>query len=108
MLRSRPALRRPADSHPEVVLPNWTPIHPDLGDPSIGFSVEIDHPEWHLGTDAAGYDDRRDRQVRLAGGWVERVWTNEVDPIRPGLIGELLTAHRRQREVWTHRRTASV
>ena len=127
VLRSRPALRRPADSHPEVVLrmalaaaglalepqptvvlPNGTPIHPDLGDPSIGFYVEIDHPEWHLGTSAAGYDDRRDRQVRMGGGWVERVWTNELDPIRPGLVGELLVAHRRQREAWALRRTASV
>jgi hypothetical protein len=127
VLRSRPELRRPADSHPEIVLrealaaaglllepqpmlvlPNGREIHPDLGDPSIGFYIEIDHPEWHLGTANASYDDRRDRQVRLGGGAVERVWTDEIEPMRVGLVGELLAAHRRQRDIWTRTRTAAV
>ena len=69
---------------------------------------ELFDPEWHLGTANASYDDRRDRQVRLGGGAVERVWTDEIEPMRVGLVGELLAAHRRQRDIWTRTRTAAV
>ena len=116
VLRSRPAWRRPVDSHPELVLlealrtaglaletqvsvrlRDGAIVHPDLGDPTCGFYIEIDDHEWHGGRLDSTYDDRRDRQVRLVGGAVERVSTDEITPLRRGLIGELLEAHRRQR-----------
>jgi hypothetical protein len=115
VITSRPAWRRPADSHPEIVLralldkvgihltpqvalrlPNGQIIHPDLGDPAVGFYVEIDDHEWHSGRLASTYDDQRDRQVRLAGGWIERVSTDELRPLRRGLLRELADAYHRQ------------
>lgn len=115
VLTARPAERRPVDSHPELVLasmlaaigvhlapqvelrlPNGQVIHPDLGDPAVGFYVEIDDHEWHSGRSASTYDDQRDRQVRLGGGWIERVSTAEISPLRPGLLAELREAYHRQ------------
>jgi hypothetical protein len=115
VLRSRPAWRRPVDSHPELVLlsalaraglhlqtqvelrlPDGTVVHPDLGDPAIGFYIEIDDHEWHGGRLDARYDDHRDRLVRLGGGWVERVSTDDLRPPRPELVRQLVDAHRRQ------------
>ena len=48
-------------------------IHPDLGDPVVGFYVEVDHHTWHDPSASIDYDNDRDRQVRLAGDVVERV-----------------------------------
>jgi|CXWL01.1.fsa_nt_gi hypothetical protein len=115
VITSRPAWRRPVDSHPELILrtllddvgvhlrpqvslrlPNGQTIHPDLGDPAVGFYIEIDDHEWHSGRLASTYDDQRDRQVRLGGGWIERVSTDEITPVRPGLLGELRETYRRQ------------
>lgn len=118
VLRSRPAWRRPVDSHPELVLlkalrsvgleletqvaltlPDGSTIHPDLGHRECGFFIEIDDHEWHGGRLDSSYDDRRDRQVRLAGARVERVSTAELRPIRPGLVAELAQAHRQQHDL---------
>ena len=115
VLESRPSWRRPADSAPELVLrnllegvgvhletqvglclPNGAVIHPDLGDAAVRFYIEIDDHEWHGGRAASMYDDQRDRQVRLGGGWIERVSTDEITPLRPGLLTELRTAYLRQ------------
>jgi hypothetical protein len=115
VLRSRPMWRRPVDSHPELVLrdalaaaglvlecqvqlqlPDHTTIHPDLGDPACGFFIEIDDHEWHGGRLDARYDARRDRQVRLLGCRIERVSTDDITPLRPGLVPELREAHRQQ------------
>ncbi len=116
VLRSRPAWRRPVDSRPELVLLKAmaragvelrtqpevhlggdVAIHPDLGDPGCGFYIEIDDHEWHGGRLDSAYDDRRDRQLRLLGCWVERVSTDDLRPVRPGLIDELVAAYRAQR-----------
>ena len=118
VLTSRPAWRRPVDSHPELVLlaamatrgvhlqtqvklmlPNGPTIHPDLGDPSVGFYIEIDDFEWHGGRIESTNDDRRDRRVRLGGGRVERVSTDEIDHLTPELLDELVAAYRQQRSV---------
>jgi hypothetical protein len=113
VLTSRPTWRRPADSHPEIVLrnalaaqglrlqtqvklelPDGSTIHPDLGDPACRFYIEIDDHEWHGGRLARTYDAYRDRQARLVGARVERVSTDEISPMRRGLITELVTAYR--------------
>jgi hypothetical protein len=116
VLTSRPAWRRPVDSHPELVLvkvlrdrgvsldtqvavtlPNGRTIHPDLGDPSIGFFIEIDDHEWHGGRLAATYDAQRDRQVRLIGGRIERVSTDEVRQMSSRFVADLVDAYRQHR-----------
>lgn len=125
VLESRPAFRRPVDSHPELVLlkaltqvgvrldaqvtlalPNGAVIHPDLGDPTIGFYVEIDDHEWHGGRLDATYDDRRDRHVRLGGARVERVSTDEVRTSLPQIVAELADAYRQQRSASLSHRPA--
>lgn len=116
VLTSRPAWRRPVDSHPEldllralerrgvqlrtqvsVRLPNGITIHPDLGDPAIGFFIEIDDLEWHQGRLPSANDDWRDRQLRLIGARVERVGTDEVAAMPPALVRDLLEAYRQQK-----------
>jgi hypothetical protein len=115
VLNSRPAWRRPADSHPEIQLraaleragvrlhpqapvrlPNGQTIHPDLGDPDVGFFIEIDDHEWHGGRLSSRYDDDRDRQVRLIGGWIERVSTDDLDPVNWAVVRDLVRAYQRQ------------
>ena len=54
-------------------------IHPDLGLPSDGFFVEVDHLTWHGGRRESAYDRWRDTQVRLAGACVERVSDVAID-----------------------------
>jgi hypothetical protein len=116
VLTSRPAWRRPADSHPEIVLrnalatrglhldtqvrldlPDGSTIHPDLGDSAARFFIEIDDHEWHGGRLARTYDAYRDRQARLVGARVERVSTDEITPLRPGLLADLASAYRQHR-----------
>lgn len=116
VLSSRPTWRRPADSHPELalrralglagvalepqvalVLHDGHKVHPDLGDPEVGFYVEIDDHEWHGGRLDATYDRQRDRQARLVGARIERVSTDEVALMPPALIASLATAYRQQR-----------
>lgn len=59
--------------HPPITLLDGSVIHPDLGDPVVGFYVEVDHHTWHDPSASIDYDNDRDRQVRLAGDVVERV-----------------------------------
>jgi hypothetical protein len=118
VVTSRPAWRRPVDSHPEllllnelarhgvhlrtqvkVTLPDGQDIHPDLGDPGCGFYIEIDDHEWHDGRLDSTYDDHRDRQVRLIGGRVERVSTDEIRAMPPRLVADLVAAYRQHRSV---------
>ena len=54
-------------------------IHPDLGLPSDGFFVEVDHLTWHGGRRESAYDRWRDTKVRLAGACVERVSDVAID-----------------------------
>jgi hypothetical protein len=115
VLSSRPAWRRPADSHPELVLRNalgvadvhlepqvalvlhdGQKVHPDLGDPVVGFYVEIDDHEWHGGRLDATYDRQRDRKARLVGARIERVSTDEIALMPPSLVASLVTAYRQQ------------
>jgi hypothetical protein len=116
VLSSRPAWRRPADSHPEIelrkalstvgvhlepqvplTLYDGHTVHPDLGDPAARFFIEIDDHEWHAGRLDATYDQHRDRQARLVGARIERVSTDEIRNIRPSLIRSLALAYRQQR-----------
>lgn len=113
VLASRPVWREAADSHPEVVLRDaldaigvhLTPqvpvdlgggveIHPDLGDATHGFYVEIDHHEWHGTREAIERDRRRDRRLRLRGDRVERVGTDEIERHLGRVVGEISAAYR--------------
>ena len=106
------------DSHPELELLNelarrgvhlatqvavhlldGQTIHPDLGDPACGFYIEVDDHEWHGGRLASTYDDQRDRQVRLIGGRVERVSTDEISEMSPVMIAQLVAAYYQHRSV---------
>lgn len=117
---SRPAWRRPADSHPELVLRaallevgvslepqlavdlgGGVTVHPDLGDHSCRFYVEIDEPLWHNPREVSARDRRRDRQMRLLGGRVERVLTDEMDRDLPAVVVEIVTAYRQQQAAWS-------
>lgn len=112
VLRSRPAWRRPVDSHPELVLrdalrragldlttqpgltlPDGRTIHPDLGDVSISFFIEIDDGEWHNARHSRTRDYRRDRQAAAGGARVARVGTDEIEDALDDLVAELLELH---------------
>ena len=114
VIDSRPAWRRPADSHPELLvrdalaalgvhlepqvavrLADGTVIHPDLADVRCGFYVEIDDHTWHGGRVASKRDAARDRSLRLSGGRVERVSTDELADLGQ-LARQLQQAHRQQ------------
>ncbi len=118
VLTSRPTWRRPVDSHPEldllnelarrgvhlatqvaVTLLDGQVIHPDLGDPTCAFYIEVDDHEWHGGRLASTYDAQRDRQVRLIGGRVERVSTDEIASMSPLLIAQLVAAYHQHRSL---------
>lgn len=113
VLASRPAWRRPADSHPELVmrdalgqigihlqtqvvvdLGGGVIIHPDLGDPDGRFYVEIDDHEWHGNREAIQRDRQRDRRIRLLGGRIERVGTNEIATDLARTVREVEAAYR--------------
>ena len=116
VLSSRPLWRRPVDSHAELALgkalhtagvrlephvsltlANGQTVHPDLGDPLVGFYVEIDDHEWHGGRLDATYDLQRDRQARLVGARIERVSTDEIALMPASLIASLVAAYHQQR-----------
>jgi hypothetical protein len=116
VMTSRPAWRRPADSHPEIELRRALDavgihlqpqaslrlhdghvVHPDLGDPTVGFFIEIDDHEWHGGRLDATYDHQRDRLARLVGARVERVSTDEVALSTPAFIEGLAMAYHQHR-----------
>ena len=116
VLHRRPADRATVDSHlellllrhlewagieglvtqPEVVLPSGRIIHPDLGIPSIGFYIEVDHHTWHGTREAIDRDTQRDRQLRLTGAVVERVTDSQIlDDIRRTVRDLIALIHRR-------------
>lgn len=65
-------------TQPAVTLRNGAVIHPDLGIPSLGFYVEVDHHTWHGTREAIDRDTERDRQLRLTGAVVERVTDTQI------------------------------
>jgi very-short-patch-repair endonuclease len=54
-------------------------IHPDLGLPSVGLYIEVDHRTWHDGRFDADYDNRRDLEVTALGHKVIRVSDVAID-----------------------------
>ena len=114
VLASRPAAGNAADSHDEVVLlaalhaaglttfvrhppvrlASGDVVHPDLGDPGIGFYIEVDHHTWHDGMSATDYDKDRDRQIRLVGGVVERVTETHIRSHLDRVVAEIHELHR--------------
>ncbi|MEO7372276.1 MAG: hypothetical protein ABIZ69_15520, partial [Ilumatobacteraceae bacterium] len=115
VVSSRPAWRRPADSHPEIqlrealsdvgvelepqlslTLYDGQTVHPDLGDATARFYVEIDDHEWHGGRLAGTYDKQRDRKARLVGARIERVGTDEIAQMPRSLVAALAVAYRQQ------------
>ena len=81
---------------PEVVLPNGDVVHPDLGVPSVGFYVEVDHPEWHSERAISDYDKARDRQIRLGGDEVERVSSDHIRDDLNRVVREIRTLYLRR------------
>jgi hypothetical protein len=78
---------------PEVnmrfVLPNGEPIVIDLAWPRWRVAVEVDHPFWHDGVEAAARDKRRDRKLILAGWQPVRFPELEIDCALAELIDDL-------------------
>jgi hypothetical protein len=122
VLESRPAWRRPADSHPEVVLRDalaragvqldtqvplrlrdGRTIHPDLGRASIAFFVEVDDPTWHGGRLAGRRDRERDRLAGLDGARIERVTTDEIADNLDAVVAQLLEAMGQQEQAMSAR-----
>jgi hypothetical protein len=118
VLTSRPTWRRPADSHPEIelrlalaevgvhlepqvslTLQDGQIVHPDLGDSTSRFYIEIDDHEWHGSRLDATYDLQRDRKARLVGARIERVSTDEIDVMPVSLVTSLTAAYRQQRSL---------
>ena len=75
---------------PAVLLLDGRTVHPDLGDPAVGFYVEVDHHTWHSKLSAVAYDKERDRKVRLTGVVVERVTDTAIAANLSGVVGELV------------------
>ena len=75
-------------------------VHPDMGVPTIGFFVEVDHHTWHTQAESVEYDKWRDREVRLTGSEVERVPTSQIDTSLPTVVRDLtLRYHQRRSRV---------
>lgn len=90
--------------HPAVTLLSGRTIHPDIGDPVVGFFVEVDHHTWHDPSAAIDADNERDRQIRLAGGEVERVTNTRLDSDLPAVVADILQLyHCRAAQVGVHR-----
>ncbi|MDO8361476.1 MAG: type IV toxin-antitoxin system AbiEi family antitoxin domain-containing protein [Actinomycetota bacterium] len=77
------------ERHPAVRLLGGTVVHPDMGDPAVGFYVEVDHPSWHDGVRETDYDKSRDRQVRRTGAAVERVTSSQIRGQLSAAVDEL-------------------
>ncbi len=82
--------------HPPVTLLNGRVIHPDLGDPRVGFYVEVDHHTWHDQSATIDIDNERDRQVRLVGGEVERVTNTRLDADLGGVVADIIRLYSRR------------
>jgi hypothetical protein len=80
--------------HPAVTLLDGSVVHPDLGDPRIGFYIEVDHHTWHDPTEAVDYDKDRDRRIRLLGATVERVTDTHLRTNLDGVLAQLTTLYR--------------
>ena len=76
--------------HPPVRLRTGDVVHPDMGVPTVGFYIEVDHQTWHTDTASVEYDKWRDREVRLTGGEVERVPTSQIERSLPSVVADLL------------------
>lgn len=75
--------------HPPVALLNGSVIHPDMGDPRVGFYVEVDHHTWHDPSAKVDADNERDRQIRLVGGEVERVTNTRLAEDLGAVVADL-------------------
>ncbi len=75
---------------PSVLLLDGRTVHPDLGDPTAGFYVEVDHHTWHSKFSAVAYDKERDRRVRLTGAVVERVTDRAIAADLAGVVDDLV------------------
>jgi hypothetical protein len=86
--RGFPPLTR---QHPIEIAPGID-IHPDLGLPEYGFSIEVDHRRWHDSSEDRAYDSWRDRRLRLLGYWVERVSDLAMDRSMAETVEDLWAA----------------
>ena len=82
-------------AQPPVRLLDGNVVHPDIGDPTVGFYVEVDHPVWH-DAERLDYDTSRDRRIRLTGAEVHRVASARVDEALDALVSELAALYRRR------------
>ena len=82
--------------HPPVRLLDGVVVHPDMGDPTIGFYVEVDHHTWHDPSQAIDLDNVRDRRIRLVGGEVVRVSNTELQARLSRIVAEIGELHRRR------------
>lgn len=82
-------------AQPAVRLLDGATVHPDIGDPSTGFYIEVDHPVWH-DVERLDYDTERDRRVRLTGAEVHRVASAQVETGLPALVADLVVLYRRR------------
>jgi hypothetical protein len=98
-LRLERALRRrgfpPFERQCPLRLGDGRVIHPDLGIPSRGFYIEIDHLHWHGGRLATDYDRRRDLEVEALGHEVHRVTDVSIDRHLSATVDALW-------EIWQH------
>lgn len=77
----------------EITLPDGSVIHPDGGDPSRRFGVEVDHVTWHGGRARSQYDKWRDRQTSRMGGVIPRVTDEDLRSRFHAMINELVELH---------------
>jgi len=83
--------------HPPVRLLSGALVHPDVGDPTIGFYIEVDHHTWHDGMAEVEYDKFRDRQIRLTGAVVERVTDRQIGEHLARVVSEIAALVRARR-----------
>ncbi len=82
--------------HPELRLRDGSVIRPDLGVPSAGFYVEVDHPTWHDSTRDTEYDKLRDRRLRLSGAVVERITAAQIASNLTSVVVDLAALYARR------------
>lgn len=115
-LASRPAWRKPVDSHLELLLEkalvsaglpvpvrqhpialrSGQTVHPDLCWPDIRFAVEVDHATWHDSSAASDYDKWRDRQLGLVDWEVRRVTDTDVRMRLPAAAHDVCELYHRR------------
>jgi hypothetical protein len=92
-LRLERAMRRrgfpPLTREHRLELSSGEVIHPDLGIPSDGFYVEMDHLTWHNRRAQSAYDRQRDLRARADGYHIERVSDLALDSDLGGTIEDL-------------------